>query len=110
MIATNDQTDDPWSPADRALALALARGLSRSKAARTCQTSPSTVRRRLGDPEFVVLVRELRTAMLDGAIGRLTRISGKATAELGKLLDTTNEPVKLGAVRLVLDSLIKLRD
>ena len=48
--------------------------------------------------------------MLDGAIGTLTRIATKATRELASLLDSTNEPVKLGAIRLVMDSLLKLRE
>jgi hypothetical protein len=104
------EQDDDHADGDAALVLAVARGWPRARVARECHVSPRTVSRRLADPAFLARVRELRSGMLDEAIGKLTAIANRASAELGKLVRSNNEAIRLGAIRLVLDSLLKLRD
>jgi hypothetical protein len=75
----NDNADEP-------LALGLAQGKTVAAAAKAANVSERTAYRRLADPAFRRLVRDLRGEMVSQAVGRLTALSGKALDELERLL------------------------
>jgi hypothetical protein len=95
---------------DDKLLLALAAGMTVPGAAAQAGCSERTVRRRLADPDFQARVRRVRADMLDRAAGALSAASVKAAAALAKLLDSDKEPVVLGAARVLLDSVLKVRE
>jgi hypothetical protein len=72
--------------------------------------SERTVERRLGDPAFKARIRQMRADMLERAAGALSAASVKAAASLAKLLDSSREPIVLGAARELLASVLKVRE
>src|SRR5437899_1314872 len=87
-----------------AVALALARGLEIKAAAQECRVGERTVHTWLvKDPTFKKRVQELREQMYREAVTRLSALAGKAAATLDRLLDSSNEPVALGAAKAVLE-------
>jgi hypothetical protein len=92
------------------VALALATGKTRAEAARAARVSEATVTRRRRDPAFRALVNEIRTRMVDEAIGKLTDALSKSAGRLAALVDSEDEQTALRAARSVLDSAIRLRE
>ena len=92
------------------LILALASGESVMDAARLANVSERTVYRRLRDDTFVQRVNQIRTSLLQQAVGRLAKAIPKASDVLDKLLDSTSERVRLQAAKAVFDSSVKLSD
>lgn len=95
---------------DELLAALIAQGVPRSQACKRCHLSASTVQRRMQEPAFVALVAELRTRMIDKAIGRLSRVAGKAVRTLERLLESETDGIRLQAASLVLAHAVKLRE
>jgi hypothetical protein len=92
------------------LILALASGESIKEAALQAKMSERTVYRRLRNESFVQRVNQARTSMLQQAVGRLAKAVPKASEVLDKLLDSASERIRLQAVKVVIDSSIKLSD
>src|SRR5262245_13399771 len=98
------------SDRDETMALCLARGFTRKKAAKTCNVCVKTVYNRLRDPGFRARVEERRAEMVDRTVGQLARVAGEAVSELGKLRGYPAEDVRLQAVRMALTNAVKLRE
>jgi hypothetical protein len=91
---------------DEQLLLALAAGASVALAGRQANVSERTVRRRLADPDFRRRISEMRSELVQGAIGRLSMLGRKAADALAILLDDANTQVRLGAARAVLQYML----
>src|SRR5262249_45972883 len=89
--------------ADERLLIALASVSSVRPDARPVRLYQDTVRRRLADPEFRKRLSEVRSRMLDRAIGKLAATVVAASTTLRKLLQAQSETVRLGAARSILE-------
>jgi hypothetical protein len=96
--------------ADDAVALALASGLTVEAAAGAAGVGERTVYRRLANPAFRVRVSELRTAMVERALGKMADGMGEAADTLRQLLAAKSESVRLGAARALFELSVKLRE
>lgn len=96
--------------ANSALLAALAGGKSIQGAAKLCGVSEQTVRRRMRSPEFKQELSQARSAMLARAIGHLAAGSTESSITLRKLLKSSNEKIKLGAARSILELGVKMRE
>jgi hypothetical protein len=97
--------------ADEALLLALACGATVENAARTAGMSARTAHRRLADPAFQRRLQDLRTAMIQRAVGMLTAAALEAVKTLIALQDlSVPAAVRLGAARTVLEFGIRMRE
>lgn len=95
---------------DERLAALLARGVTRSKAAKACGISERTIRRRMAEPEFRARVATIRAQLLDSVAGRLASAGRKAVSTLSKLLDADSEGVRLQAASTILSVMFKARE
>jgi hypothetical protein len=93
-----------------AVALALASGQTIKAAAAAAQVGEKTARNWMGEPEFAARVGELRAAMLEQAMSRLTRTTTRAAGVLRELLDSADEKVRLRAAQQVLEQATRLRE
>src|SRR4051812_39592788 len=93
----------------RALAMALARGLSVEGAAAEAGVSEKTAHNYRKEPGFAELVRRLRGELFGQAVAVLAGVSALAAATLAGLLQSADEKVKLGAAKAVLDAGDRLR-
>lgn len=84
---------------DVALALHLARGESVAAAAGAAGMSELSAYRRLEDEAFRRRVSELRSEMLDRAVGKLADAATEAAQTLRDLLGADSETGRLGAAR-----------
>jgi hypothetical protein len=100
---------DRKKPADEVLALALASGEDLVAAAKMANISERTARRRAADPAFRCRVDELRQAIVEEALGKLTANATKAADTFSVLLSDPNSQVKLAAARAILDYRSRLR-
>jgi hypothetical protein len=92
---------------DEAILSALAAGSSASAAATAAKCSERTVRRRLLDPAFRQRVSEMRSELVEKAVGRLATIGTTAVDELFRLINNgENDNVKLGACRATLSFML----
>lgn len=98
---------DKRSATDDAIALALARGLTQVEAGEAAGVSDRTVRTRLQDPAFVALVRQLRSRLLDRAVGKLAGQLDRGIDRLGELLDDPDPLIRTRAVKILLDQNVK---
>jgi DNA-binding MurR/RpiR family transcriptional regulator len=89
--------------ADAALLAALAAGATRDDAAAAAGVSPSTVYRRLGEPDFVAALDARRADMVESATARLVSTTTAAVDTLAELLDDDRPSIRLGAARAVLE-------
>jgi hypothetical protein len=97
--------------ADQVLLMALTCGATVEVAAQTARVSPATVHRRLKDPKFCKQLQQAGTDLVQRMAGMLTAAGGEAIKTLLALLkETTPAAVRLGAVRLVLESIVKFRE
>lgn len=92
---------------NEALRLALASGASIPAAAQQAACSESTVRRRLSDPAFRRSVAELRGELVSRVIGRLSALGTDSADVLSGLLQSSDERVRLGAVRTTLEHMFR---
>jgi transposase len=97
-------------PADEALVVALASGMTTTAAAKRIGLSRATVARRLRNPAFRQRVTEARDAMLQRALGRLSAAATKAVVTLSRLLKSQDEKTQLGAARAVLEYVRGMRE
>lgn len=98
------------SGADAVLLSALAAGATAGEAAATANVSERTVRRRLADPAFSVLVAEARREVVETTLAKVTAGAVAAVATLVSLLNLDQPPtVRLGATKAVLEFGIRLR-
>ena len=96
---------------EQTLLESIARGESQTTSATLAGVSRSTVRRRLGDPEFRQQVEKFREEMLDATAGRLAASATKAVETLDGLLDADSPPaVRLAAARSVIEFSFKSRE
>lgn len=94
-----------------AVALLLAGGSTQTRAAREVKVGVASVKRWCREPEFARRVRELRSAMVDRALGKLADSMSYAAHTLVELcVPGVQESVRLGAARSVLELGVKLRE
>jgi hypothetical protein len=111
MMAANDTPEGGINSKDAALALALARGLTIARAAKTAGVSEATAYRRLREEPFRQTVRDLRTQMTAEAVGVLAAASADAARTLTMLATKSKrEEIALAAARAVLDQAARLRE
>ncbi len=88
---------------DAALVAALASGKTYDDAARAAGCSPSTVDRRLTDPDFRSRVNQLRAAMYDRAAAALVDGAAEAVGELRCLMKNADaDSARVSAARAIL--------
>jgi transposase-like protein len=96
---------------DPVLIMALACGATVEAAAQKAGVSPATVYRRQHEPEFQTLLRAARSGMVERTAASLTALGLEAVRALAELLKpSTPAPVRLGAVRITLESGLKIRE
>lgn len=95
---------------DDLLAAALAAGLEVREAARQAGMSLSTAQRRRAQPAFAQHVADLRAEVVASTAGRLLGLGARAVEALSDLLTCENQPTRLAAVRVILDSGPKYRE
>ena len=98
----------PLSARDEVIALGLATGQSRTKAAKMAGCSVRTVQRRMEDPAFRARVNELRLQMVERTVGALSKLGGEAAKTLGRLMKEAEPGVQLGACRTVLMTVVPI--
>jgi hypothetical protein len=96
--------------ADEALALALATGQTLRGAAAAAGLGERTATRRMANPGFRFRVAELRSEMVQRALGRMADGMAEAADTLRALLQAEGESVRLGAARALLELGAKLRE
>jgi hypothetical protein len=96
--------------ADDNLAAALAAGRTLREAAEAVGVSERTATRRAAEPGFRRRVTELRAAMVQGALGRLSDAMAEAADTLRRLLRAKRESARLGAARAIYEIGCKLRE
>jgi hypothetical protein len=109
-MSDNMQESADSETEDDVLALTLARGATRQKAAKIAGVSERTVYVRLSDPKFRLRVAEFRRFMIEGAIGKLAMIANKAADVLGQLLEQPNPITRLRAAQAILEQLTRLSE
>jgi hypothetical protein len=99
-------------PKNRPAAIAaLARGATHTQAAAESGISARTLRRWLAeDPDFAAEVAEVRTGLLDEAVGRITAAAGEAVETLRGALTDPDGRNRVQAARVLLDALLPLRE
>src|SRR5262245_13432979 len=90
--------------------MALATGQTLRAAAEAAGVSEKTAGRRWGDPNFRRNVLTLRGELLSRARGRAVDAAIEAVEVARQLLKANSDPVKLGAVRTLLENVVRLRE
>ncbi|MFH8343765.1 hypothetical protein [Streptomyces sp. NPDC018045] len=93
-----------------AAVLALAQGRTTGQAAKAAGVSGRTVLRWLDEPEFHREVADMRTELLQLAVGRLAAGATKAVDALVDALDTERGQARVQAARTLLDACLSLRE
>lgn len=96
--------------ADEALALAIASGVTVAEAAHLAGIGERTAYRRRAEPAFRKRVLELRSGMLDRALGRMADGMVEAADKLRSLLNAGSEAVQLQAAARLLELGWKARE
>ncbi len=96
--------------ADESLALALACGALVSDAAREAGVGVRTAYRRLEQPDFRRRVQELRSGLIDRALGKMADGMVEAAQTLRMLLKADRDSVRLQAARSLLELGCRLRE
>lgn len=91
------------------LAIGVAAGMSLTDAAKQAGIKYITARRRAADPAFRQRVEELRQAITDQALGRLTKDMTAAADTFTALLADPAAQVRLAAAKAILDYRSRLR-
>src|SRR5262249_21143419 len=95
---------------DTGLLLGLAQSQTGPDAARAAGIGERTATRRLADPDYDRRILELRSQMLQGAMGKVADAMSAAADTLRQLLTAEADTVKLGAARSLLELGAKLQD
>lgn len=97
---------------DPVLIAELARGATKTEAAKLAGVGITTVKKRLKDPEFRQLVSKQRRLFLDVAAGLLAKSSAEAAGVLDELIKDKEMAghVRRSAARDILDHAMKLRE
>lgn len=93
-----------------AAAFSLAAGRTVKVAADKACVSERTLFYWLTEEEFRARVNEVRGELFTRAVGTLCRVSGAAARELGRLLKSEDEKVRLAAAKAVLEIAPRLRE
>lgn len=93
---------------DAALALALVSGYTIAEAADIAKMGERTARRRMGEPQLLARMSQLRGDLLRAASDQLSRSLGDASAVLVGLLGSESERTRLDAARCMLDQAQRL--
>jgi len=93
---------------DEALIAAAAAGQAHARVARASGVSISTVKRRLGEPEIVEAIRDLRLQQHRAYAAQMGDATGDAIERLRTLVDHEDPHVALRAIALVLGTWPKL--
>ena len=90
---------------------ALAAGATCDEAARAAGVSPSTVDRRLRDPEFRAEFRQLQREARQRTADALAFAATRAVARLVSVLDDPDAPttVRVSAARVILDNAVRFQ-
>jgi hypothetical protein len=96
--------------AEERLLNALAAGRSVREAARAAAISERTAYRRLANPGFQKRLAALRDELITSALAELVGCASEAVCTLKGLLEAADARVQLGAVRTVLEQVLKLRE
>ena len=95
---------------DEVLVEALAEGLSYSAAAELANVSPRTVRRRMAEAGFAMLVAQRRSQRVAEVTGVLTGLARRAVATLEDCLDAERPADRIRSAQVVLSELHRFRD
>src|SRR5262245_55721740 len=95
---------------DEVFLTAVLAGHTVAQAARLAHISERSGYRRVREPGFRARLAQLRSDMLAQAAGKLAGVMLKAAQRLEKLLDSGNEPVALGACRVVIEQATKMHE
>ena len=98
------------SRGDERLLSELAAGSPVEQAAKAAGLSQRTVYRRLRDSGFQRRLRAARDELVTEALGELTGSAQDAVATLKRLLDASDDRVRLTAARTILEQLLRLRE
>ena len=93
-----------------AFLLAIAAGSTVADAAQLAGISEATAHRRLRKPGYREQIQELRSEMMNRAMGKMADGMASAADVLVELLSAENESVRLSAARSLLDLGAKIRD
>jgi hypothetical protein len=95
--------NDKLSPRQDRVAACLAAGRTKAAAARECHVGIATIHRWFREsPAFRKRIDELRTELVDRAVGRLADLmAGAAVDRLASLLGAESESLRLDAVKAV---------
>jgi hypothetical protein len=96
--------------ADEALAVALASGQTVRDAAAVAGIAVRTATRRMADTGFRRRVAELRSGLMQAALGRMTDAMVSAADTLKALLTAASENVRLGAARAVIELSCRVKE
>ena len=97
-------------PGEELLLSALAAGGPIEQAASAAGVSQRTVYRRLAEPGFRARLAASRDQLVVEALGELAASATEAAATLRRLLWARDERVQLGAARVLLDQLLRMRE
>lgn len=108
-MARSRREPGKFSGKQEQVALLLASGHALKHAAEKSGAGRTTVYAWTRQPDFAAHVAELRSQMLDEALGVLSRIAGKAALTIAKKLDSDDDAIALRASVAALDQLVKVR-
>jgi hypothetical protein len=91
-------------------AVLLAGGATIKHTAAACGIGERTLYGWRKDPAFAARVERLRSRLVELAMSRLCKDLLKAERKLRELLDDPQGKLRLGAIRLVLEGALRLRD
>lgn len=92
-------------------AAALAAGQTKQGAATAANVCVRTVHRWLAEePDFPAMVAALRKDAIDNTLGSLGAYSREAVETLHDMLESKNEPCRLGASRSILDYALRYKE
>jgi len=101
---------DRRGAADEVILQALAEGLTYGAAAQLAQVSARTVRRRMADPGFAVLVSQLRGQRVTEVTGVLVGVARRAVETLQDCLVSGRPSDRIRAAQVLLGELHRFRD
>lgn len=108
-MSTGGKRNPGRSACDEVLALGLARGLTLAEAATAAGVSERTASRRIAEPEFIARVGQMRSRLIETALGQLADGMAEAAQTLRALLKASNEAIRLGAAKSLLELTIKIQ-
>jgi hypothetical protein len=92
------------------VAAAIASGSSMRQAAAASGVTVRSIYNWLREPAFVARVEELRSSIVETAMGRMISNLTRAASELRRLLRDEDARVRLGAAKTVLEGAVRLRE